>query len=188
MIILATDSQRRKELFKLITGDFITVPADIDESFEIDYPEELVCYLAEQKARAVFENGHENDTVIGADTVVDIYGRILGKPKDKEEAREMLDLLVGSTHSVYTGVALVKKDYTDVCYEKTLVTFDRLTDEEKESYLDSDDIYDKAGAYAVQGEAAKYISKIYGCYYNVMGLPVNMVYKMLKRAENTDRE
>lgn len=183
MIILASKSPRRKELFKLITDDFITASADIDESFEIEYPEELVCYLAEQKARAVFEDGHQDDIVIGADTVVDIYGQILGKPKDKENAREMIDMLSGSTHAVYTGVALIKDNYTDVCYEKTLVTFDRLSDEEKESYLNSADIYDKAGAYAVQGEAAKYISRIYGCYYNVMGLPVNTIYKMLKRSE-----
>ena len=182
MIILASASPRRKELLNLITDEFSVITAGIDEAINISDPAELVGTLALVKASAVFNCGHMHDTVIGADTVVFVNGKILGKPKDEEDAKRMIELISGRTHTVFTGVALVKEGFRDVRSAETRVTFDRLTDEETNSYIKSKDIYDKAGAYAVQGEAAKFISKIDGCFYNVMGLPVNVVYKMLKRA------
>lgn len=183
MIILASASPRRKELLSLITNEFSAVSADIDENVKTDDPGELVCILALKKAQTVFNNGHSFDTVIGADTVVYIDGEILGKPRDKADARRMIELVSGNTHTVFTGIALIKGDYRDIRSAETRVTFDRLSEEEIENYLNSADIYDKAGAYAVQGEAAKFISKIDGCFYNVMGLPVNVLYKMLKRSD-----
>lgn len=182
MIILASASPRRKELLSLLTDDFAVVAADVDEDVKTADPKELVRVLSLKKARAVSHAGHKQDTVIGCDTVVFVDGEILGKPRDKEDARRMIGLLSGNTHTVYTGVALIKDGYEDVCAEKTLVTFDKLSKEEIERYVESTDIYDKAGAYAVQGEAAKFISRIDGCFYNVMGLPVNTLYNMLKRA------
>lgn len=183
MIILASGSPRRKELLNLIADEFTAITADIDEDLEISDPAELVCALAAIKANAVRMDGHKSDTVIGADTVVYIDGEILGKPKDEADARRMIKMMSSKTHSVFTGIALSKDDYRDIRFAETHVTFDKLTNEEIENYVKSIDIYDKAGAYAVQGDMAKFISKIDGCFYNVMGLPVNLLYKMLRRAE-----
>jgi len=118
--------------------------------------------------------------VIGADTVVAADGRILGKPRDEAEAREMVTLLAGKDHMVYTGVCVIAGDFCKTICSKTLVTFDKMTKEEIDAYIKEEDWVGKAGAYGIQGEAAKHIAGINGDYYNVMGLPLNALYKLLK--------
>ncbi len=181
MIVLASASPRRKELLSLITDDFIVVPSDLDETTDIKDARELVSFLAREKARDIAKR-YPDSTVIGADTVVVVGDEILGKPKDTDDARRMIELLSGSTHTVLTGVCVIKNgiEKTDVC--KTAVTFNEISEAELEHFFQTEEVLDKAGAYAIQGGAAKFISKIDGCYFNIVGLPVSMVYQMLSGA------
>lgn len=178
MIILASASPRRKELLALITPDFKVVPSHADETTHLQDAQDIVRFLAEKKARDVFA-GYPDDTVIGADTVVEIHGRILGKPKDKDDARHMITLLQNNIHYVYTGLCVLKKgvQQVDVCATKVL--FGPMGHEEIAHYIDTEDVLDKAGAYAIQGGAAKFITGIEGDFFNVVGLPVHMLYKIL---------
>ena len=181
--ILASASPRRRELLKLALDEpFEVQQSDVDERVAISDPALLVQALAQKKAKAVAE-GRSGCIVIGADTVVAIEGRILGKPANLEQARRMLQLLSGRSHSVYTGIALFHTDTGRMLCEadRTLVTFAPMGTEEIEAYLQTGEYADKAGAYGIQGAAAKYISKIEGCYFNVMGLPVHRVYELIKQ-------
>lgn len=182
MLILASQSPRRKELLGLITPEFEIITADVDERIEDGTsPDNAVMSLALKKALAVaaFRPG---DTVIGADTVVAIDGIILGKPKDSEHAAEMLRMLAGKTHTVYTGVCIVRDGAETVFYEATDVTFTDMDEDEIAAYITTGEPFDKAGAYGVQGGAARFVSGIRGDFYNVMGLPVSALYRKLKAA------
>lgn len=196
-IILASASPRRKELLEQIGLEFEICPAKGEEIITKTIPEEVVMELSKQKAEEVaamvasFGENHKEITtpsdilVIGADTVVAYEGKILGKPKDEEDAKGMLTMLQGNTHSVYTGVTLCLIDKTGrageiVFYEKTDVTMHPMTEVEIERYVASGEPMDKAGAYGIQGKCAIYIEKIDGDYNNVVGLPISRIYQKLK--------
>lgn len=183
-LILASGSPRRAEILSFVGWTFEKKVADIDETeFANEKPEDYVQRLARTKAETVAAN-HEDALVLGADTIVVIDNQIIGKPKDFADARRMLRLLSGNWHEVFTGVALVKVSenarQTKVDLQKTRVKFAELSDEEIELLIEKGEPLDKAGAYAVQAQAALFIEEIQGDYWNVVGLPVNLVYKMAK--------
>ena len=179
-IILASASPRRKELLATAGLDFTVKVADVDEKIEEGLtPDAVVMSLALQKAQAVaLEN--PDSVVIGADTVVVLDGKILGKPESEKNAVEMLTALSGRSHIVYTGVALIKGDKVKNFCEATQVEFYDLTKEEIEAYVATKDCMDKAGAYGIQSRGCVLISKIDGDYFNVVGLPVSKVYRELR--------
>jgi len=185
MLILASASPRRAELLTAAGIAFTTAPADIDERV---LPDELaeahVKRLAEAKARAVAA-GHPGALVLGADTVVVLDGRILGKPRDTAEAAEMLRALAGRTHEVWTGVALVSGGGAEVEAACTRVWFTAMTEAEVDAYVATGEPMDKAGAYGIQGRASRYVDRIDGSYTNVVGLPVALVVRLLSAAEPT---
>lgn len=179
-IILASASPRRKELLKLLDIDFDIIVSTCEEVFD----EELSVYenlknIAYAKAYDVFKDNGDN-LVIGADTIVYLEDRVLLKPKDKDDAREMIKSLSGKTHSVISGIAVITKEKSLKTAVETKVTFKELNDEEIEEYINTNEPYDKAGGYAVQGIAGKFISKIEGDYFNVVGLSISTLYDMLK--------
>jgi septum formation protein len=187
-LILASGSPRRAEILNFVGWEFEKRVANIDETeLPGEKAEDYVRRLAREKAVAVAEN-YENALVLGADTIVLIDNQIIGKPKDLDDARRMLRLLSGRRHEVFTGVALVEKNSkfkiqnskSVVDLQKTGVKFAELTDEEIEFLVEKGEPLDKAGAYAVQAQAALFIEKIEGDYWNVVGLPVNLVYELVK--------
>lgn len=197
-IILASQSPRRKELLEQIGLEFEICPAKGEEIITKTIPEEVVMELSKQKAEEVAamvssygENHKEITTpsdilVIGADTVVAYDGKILGKPKDEADAKAMLTMLSGNTHSVFTGVTLVLIDKTGragelVFYEKTDVKMHEMSEAEIDRYIATGEPMDKAGSYAIQGKCAIYVEKIDGDYNNVVGLPITRIYQELKR-------
>lgn len=179
-IVLASKSPRRSEILKNAGFDFIVRVQDADETLPDGIsPEEAVVYLAKVKAQAVERN--ENELILGADTVVVSDGKILGKPSSKNDAFEMLKNLSGKVHSVYTGVCAVTENEIISFYEKTDVEFQNLSDSEILEYISTEEPFDKAGSYGIQGLASKYIKGINGDYFNVVGLPISKIYeKILK--------
>ena len=180
-IVLASKSPRRQELLKMIYNDFEVYPSSVREwlppNIESDH---AAGFLAAQKACDVSQQSG-GDIVIGCDTVVVCGNEILGKPKNRADAYIMLKKLSGKTHIVYTGVCVVSK-FGDFSFtQATKVTFEEMSNQEINDYLNSENVLDKAGAYGIQGAAGKFISKIEGDYYNVVGLPVSRLYKELKR-------
>lgn len=181
MIILASASPRRKELFSVITNDFKIIPADIDETVPTGIEAESVAeFLSVRKAKAV-SDGNPCDTIIGCDTVVICDGEILGKPKDEKDAKRMLLALSGKTHKVITGCAIFKNGKSLSFSETTEVTFYKLSEEEIEDYIATNECFDKAGAYGIQGYGSLLVEKINGDYFNVVGLPVSKLNKILKK-------
>lgn len=180
MIILASVSPRRKELLSLLTRDFIVVPSSVDETTDINDAQKRVEYLAALKARNVAA-AYPNDIVIGADTVVAIDGQILEKPKDNSDAARMIKLLQGKTHLVYSGVCVIHNSQEQTLCCATEVSFAPVSDMEIEKYIQTESVLDKAGAYAIQGGAAKFITGIKGDYFNVVGLPLRPVYEILNK-------
>lgn len=178
MIILASQSPRRQELLKLITSDFEIKVSNVDETLPDKItPKEAVMYLSKIKAEP-FADG--DDIVIGADTVVALDGKILGKPKSEENAKEMLRFLSGRTHSVFTGVTLASDKKTKTFAVETKVKFFELTNEEIDAYIKTKEPFDKAGAYGIQGYGSLLVEKIDGDYFNVVGLPVSTLARELK--------
>ncbi|MBE6037689.1 MAG: septum formation protein Maf [Anaerofustis stercorihominis] len=182
-IILASKSPRRTELVRLLTDEVIIRPTDAEESFddELDIYENVMNTAYAKAAAAVRFDDDTKNIIIGVDTIVVCGGEVFGKPSDKDDARRMIRALSGISHKVISGVCLIKNGKVVRFYDETIVTFDEMTDEEIEEYISTDEPYDKAGAYAVQGLAGKYISSLNGCYYNVVGFPVNKIYKELKK-------
>lgn len=180
-LILASGSPRRAEILSFVGWDFEKQIADIDETPAADeLPADYVRRLAREKAAAVAA-AYPDRMVLGADTIVVIGEKIIGKPKDLDDARRMLKILSGQWHRVLTGVALVRGDQTMVDCQSTRVKFGRLSDAEIEFLVEKGEPLDKAGAYAVQAQAALFIEQIEGDYWNVVGLPVNLVYDMAGR-------
>lgn len=186
-LILASGSPRRAEILSFVGWTFEKRVADVDETkLENEKPADYVQRLAKTKAETVAAF-YDDALVLGADTIVVIDRQIIGKPKDLDDARRMLGLLSGNWHEVLTGVALVKKENPKskiqnlksiVDLQRTRVKFAALADEEIELLIERGEPLDKAGAYAVQAQAALFIERIEGDYWNVVGLPVNLVYKM----------
>lgn len=190
MIVLASGSPRRKELLGILEPNFDIITSDADETPTKTLPGEIVEELSNRKAQDVFSKikdhyGREQLLIIAADTLVFKGTKRMGKPKDKEDAIEMLKSLQGDVHEVYTGVTLVLKQEAKIkttsFYEKTKVEFARMSDHEIEAYVSTGEPMDKAGAYAIQGGFGKFITKISGEYNNVVGLPIARLYQELKK-------
>ena len=180
MIVLASNSPRRKELLRLICNSFIIEPADIDETVKENLPlDEIPEYLAAKKAEAIHQN-HPDDIVIGCDTGVFINNLMIGKPGTDRAAFEILKMLSGKTHRVITGCAIYQGDKKLTFSQTTEVEFYPLTDEEINAYIDTGEPNDKAGAYGIQGKGALLVKRINGDYNNVVGLPVALLNRKLK--------
>jgi septum formation protein len=180
MVVLASSSPRRRELLANAGIEFRADSADIDESRrDGESPVEYASRLAREKANAVSARS-PNSTVIGADTIVIVDNEVLGKPQNAADARRMLRLLRGRTHQVTTAIAVISPRKMLEHQETTDVHFGPVTDDEIDAYVRSGEPMDKAGAYAIQGWASKWIDRIDGDYFNVVGLPVAAVWKMLK--------
>ncbi len=190
MLVLASASPRRQELLRNAGIAFTVQAADIVENLIAgESPQACAERLALQKARAVFQR-RPTEVVLGADTIAVVDGEILGKPRDEEDAKRMLRLLSGRSHEVITGVCLVgaapgspdlAPAFQDVRSERTLVSMSTLSDEDIRQYVATREPSDKAGAYAIQGMASRWIQRIVGDYFNVVGLPVSLVYRMLRK-------
>lgn len=178
-LILATSSPRRKDVFTMLGYEFTAIPSNIDETESIDSPVRLVEQLAYEKAKNVFDNNRDA-CVVGSDTVVFYNGEIIGKPKDEQDAFRILSLLRGSTHTVYTGLCVLCGEKQMITYDTTLVKFSDFTDAEIWSYIKTGEPLDKAGAYGIQGPGGVLVEKVDGCYFTVIGMPVNKIYSMLK--------
>lgn len=178
-IILASKSPRRRELLTMLGFDFDVIPAVGDEVIDNNMtPGETVMSLALAKAREI-ANEHTDSLIIGADTLVYLDGKAMGKPSSEEEAANMLHELSGRVHQVYTGVAVIHGDIEKADFEKTDVEFRTLTDEEIKWYIGTGEPMDKAGSYGIQGQGAVFIPGIRGDYFNVMGLPLCKLWSML---------
>lgn len=191
-LLLASASPRRKEILEQAGFSFEILAANADENIQEADPAEMVKKLSARKALASMEAWKQQDKseddilVLGADTVVVLDGQILGKPSDQADATQMLRRLQGNTHQVYTGVTLLwvdeEKQQKQICFaEKTDVVFYPMTETEIQAYVATNEGADKAGSYAVQGLAMKYIEKIDGDYHNVVGLPAASIYQTLRR-------
>jgi len=191
MLILASASPRRQELLRAAALPFIVEPTDIPEIPQPgESPGDFTMRLATAKARAIASR-HPEDYVLGADTTVVVEDQILNKPENAGDAKRMLRLLSGRSHQVITGVCLVvpqlrtknrelRTALEDVRSETTTVTFDKLSDRDIEYYVSTPEPMDKAGAYAIQGIASRWVTRVEGDYSNVVGLPVALVYRMLR--------
>ena len=199
-IILASGSPRRRELLDQIGAKYEVRPSKADETIEGTIPEEIVKELALRKGREVASHYEEEVVILSADTVVASEGKILGKPKDDEEAKEMIRKLQGKAHEVYTGVAIIIKsqknkeasknlvEQKEQLFEKekvfsveTKVKVTAISELEIEQYIKTGEHKDKAGAYAIQGKFAPYIEGIEGDYYNVVGFPISTICQELKK-------
>ena len=182
--ILASASERRKDLLSRIVSNFEVKISNFDEEkVEVSTNiENYVKTLAEGKAKDVALNCDNDSIIIGADTIVVIGNNILGKPKDKNHAFEMLKLLSNNVHRVYSGVAVINNQKNIMKSEclYTEVYFSEISDDEIWRYIESGECLDKAGAYGIQGYGGVFAEKINGCYYNVVGLPLNLLNKMIK--------
>ncbi|MEP7341007.1 MAG: Maf family protein [Acidobacteriota bacterium] len=177
-LILASASPRRSELLRAAGIEFTVRVADIDESVLTgESPEEYVLRLAREKAQAVAQAG---EWVLGADTTVVVNGEIVAKPVDADDARRMLQMLSGQWHEVLTGVSLIGGGQVLSEVAVTRVKFAELTDAEIDWYVATGEPMDKAGAYGIQGYASRFVESIEGSYSNVVGLPVQMVYRMMR--------
>lgn len=188
-IILASASPRRKELMAQAGYEFEIQVSHKEEVYRSDTPDEIVKELSLLKAKDIAAQNETKDLiVIGADTVVAYQGKVLGKPRDKEHAFEMIKDFQGDKHQVYTGVAVLhyNSDGAETVVNhavKTDVYVNSMTDEEIQQYIESDNVLDKAGSYGIQSGFAIHIEKIEGDYFNVVGLPVSYIYEVLKRFE-----
>ena len=187
-IILASKSPRRKEILENLGVKFEIMVADADESSDITDPELLVQALAKKKGRAVLEKLEDPSDclLIACDTLVYAEGELLGKPRNKEDAVRMMRLLSGRSHAVVSGLYLFCEGREVGVAAVTRVTFDELTEDEIEDYVNTAEPYDKAGGYAVQGKACVFVSGLEGDYFNVVGLPVNLLYRTLKKEFGID--
>lgn len=180
-IILASKSPRRKELLSLIFDEFKIIPSETEEIIPQGLDAFSVAeHLATIKAQDI-ANKNPNSLIIGADTCVIIDGEILGKPKDKADAKRMITSLSGKTHYVVTGCCVIKDNKQESFSEVTEVEFFKLSDAETEEYINSNEPYDKAGAYGIQGKGSLLVKKINGDYFNVVGLPVAKLNQYLKK-------
>lgn len=178
-LILASQSPRRKELMELFSIPFSVRVTDIDETMDKSLPPyDEVARVSRLKAEAIHPD--RDDVVVAADTIVVCSGKVLGKPKDKNDAFRMLQLLSGKDHQVMTGLTVMRGDRIATCTEVTDIHFRKLTDREIWTYIQTGEPMDKAGSYGIQGGAALFVEKINGDYYNVVGLPVCRLGQLLQ--------
>ena len=184
--ILASASPRRKELLEQMNLQFEIIPAQGEEKMHFSLPHEAVMDLSRQKAEEIAgkrDLESASEIIIGADTVVACDGQILGKPKDEEDAHQMLTMLQGRTHKVYTGVTfIIRKDGNEQVhsfYDETEVSMYPMRENEINYYVSTKEPMDKAGSYGIQGKCAVFIEKIHGDYNNVVGLPIAKIYQEL---------
>jgi septum formation protein len=181
-IVLASASPRRSELLKRLGLEFEIIPANIDEAnIRGLEPENYTVDIAYKKAVDIANKTHKSSLIIAADTIV-VKDAIMGKPTDEKEAFEMLKALQGQWHEVITGIAVIdSENKTSIMdYEKTLVKMTSLSDVEIQTYISSGEPMDKAGAYGIQGLGAMIVERIEGCYFNVVGLPLNKLNVMMR--------
>lgn len=179
MLLLASSSPRRSELLKMAGYEFTVVPANVSETFLHGTPPmQIVEQLSARKAQAVAKQ-HPEATVLAADTVVVFKGRILGKPKDAEAAKAMLKLLSANVHQVYTGYTVISGKKLINGHECTSVEFYTLSQSEIDAYIETEEPFDKAGAYGIQGRGALFVKRINGDYYNIVGLPIAKIHRIL---------
>jgi septum formation protein len=186
-LVLASASPRRRELLTQAGFSFEVQPAHVNEDPRPgEDPVAYVVRLARDKAEAVFQQLNDSDAIVlGADTTVTLDGHILAKPEDPADATRMLRMLSGRTHRVVTGIAVATAARTEIAAEVTGVQFLTLREEEIHAYVASGEPMDKAGAYGIQGLAAKWIPRVEGCYFNVVGLPLALVATMLQAARSS---
>jgi MAF protein len=186
ILMLASNSPRRKQLLSLADWMFNIVPADVDETpLPGEAPDSYVLRLAEAKARAAAAQGRDGQVILSADTTVADQGRILGKPEDANEAMQMLKGLRGRSHQVFTAIAAYRPEqdqlYTDLA--ATDVPMRDYTDQEIETYIETGDPFDKAGSYAIQHPEFKPVDHLSGCYANVVGLPLCHLVRTLRKLD-----
>ena len=192
-IILASGSPRRKQLMRMAGLLFTVEPADVPEIIPDGLPAEKESeFLASVKAGYVLSQQDEKRRdavlIVGADTTVLCEGRVLGKPKDKAQAKEMLRFLSGKVHEVYTGVAIVSEDVNETFTSVTKVEFYDLTDEEIDWYISTNEPMDKAGAYGIQGFGCRLVKRIEGDYFTVMGLPIAEVTRRIEKIRASENK
>lgn len=182
-LILASQSSRRREIMDLMGLSYQTDVCTENEEIPsgLDVPE-TVMHLAYQKASFVLRR-HPNDCVIGADTVIDLDGEIIGKPRSPGDAVRTLQRMQGRSHTVYTGIAVLKQDYSDVRYVASVVRFRPMSNKEINWYVSTGEPMDKAGSYGIQGLASVFVESIEGNYFNIVGLPAPVLYDMLLKAK-----
>ena len=183
-VILASASERRQELLSRIIEEFDIMVSGFDENTVVfnDSISEYVKEISKGKALEIKEKITDNAIIISADTVVAFDGRILGKPKDRKDAFQMLKSLQGKSHEVYTGVTVINTKNNIIKQDSvaTEVTFSEISDDEIIKYIETGEPLDKAGAYGIQGKGGVFVEKINGCYYNVVGLPLNRLKAMIE--------
>ncbi|MFA5657913.1 MAG: Maf family protein [Oscillospiraceae bacterium] len=177
-IILASASPRRKELLKMLFDEFTIIPADIDENIAAERPHDAAEIIAVKKAQAI---DALDSLVIACDTVVILENKLLGKPRDDNQAKQMLSLLSGRVHNVMTGVCLKFNEKSYSFTQKTSVEFYSLTESEIDTYIKTGEPLDKAGGYGIQGKGGLFVRQINGDYYNVVGLPVSRLKREIER-------
>lgn len=179
-LILASGSPRRKELLSTLDIPFEIIVSNFEENIDQNKSLEIeIERLSYGKASSVYQS-NKDAIVIGADTIVTINNKVLGKPKNEQDVKRMLNLLSNNVHTVITGVTIMSKDKTETFSSSSKVYFDKLSDEEIEEYINTKEPMDKAGAYAIQGIGSKFIKKIEGDYYAIVGLPINQIYQKLR--------
>tara|TARA_B100000131_G_scaffold312346_1_gene346299 strand:+ start:1694 stop:2272 length:579 start_codon:yes stop_codon:yes gene_type:complete len=186
LLILASNSPRRKRLLKKLQISFDIIPSNLNENKSLKLsPVDFATYWAEKKAVEVGKQKPRN-LILGADTIISYKNQILGKPNNKNDSFRMLNLLSGKTHKAITSIVFYHKEKNIIqsTYEETSVTVDNIDKTEIWHYINTNNTLDKAGAYGIQGFFSAYISNINGCFYNVMGLPISLLYKEYKKMKN----
>jgi septum formation protein len=179
-IILASRSPRRAFLIEQVGLHFRQIPSHIEEHINGMNPEEYVMHYARKKAEEI-QKKHPNSLIIGADTTVVLNNEIIGKPRDEDDAFHIVKKLSGKCHEVFTGVSVLLRDNRLTDIAKTKVYFKQISDEDIREYISTSEPMDKAGAYGIQGFGSQFIDKIEGCYFNVMGFPIPLFYKMCNK-------
>lgn len=182
-LILASGSPRRKKLLEIFTKDFEVIPSNYEEDMTLKMPpEELAKHLSEGKAKEVADR-LDDGLVIGADTFISFNNKVIGKPKDLNEATKILKSYSGTFHSVFTGITVIDTSTGRLIsdFAETRVFFRELEDKEIENYVEENDVLDKAGAYAYQDRAAAFVEKLEGDYYTIVGLPISRLSAVLKQ-------
>ena len=179
--VLASSSPRRLQLLNLLKINPVVLEPDIDEKIKpSESVSEFIKRVSIEKGNNIYNQSLKKDLIISSDTVVVLEGKIIGKPKHRKDAARILKELSGKEHTVLTGIALKYNNMNIYNYSFTGVIFTKLSEKEIEIYLNLEDYRDKAGGYAIQGRASIFVNEIHGCFFNVMGFPLNLFYEMIK--------